>query len=225
MHNFVHKLVWACRSVQLDQHLQWVCRERRRTTVNCNPNFNLKGTGRPGILLVMPLAFPDPALAAEGIVLRRPVPGDVPWVVAACSDRELSRYIPGIPYPYSQSDARALIEDADRGWAGGSDAAFVIAHAAGGNGLGTIGLHLSADDAGLAAVGYWLRREARGHGAATIAVRLVSGWAFDELGIKRLNLITVPENLASQRVAERAGFTREGILGHGSQLAMDDATV
>ena len=79
-------------------------------------------------------------------------------------------------------------EDADRGWAGGSDAAFVIAHAAGGDGLGTIGLHLFADDAGLAAVGYWLRREARGHGAATIAVRLVSGWAFDELGIKRLNL-------------------------------------
>ena len=160
----------------------------------------------------MSLAFPHPALAAEGIVLRRPVPRDVPWIVAACSDRELSRYIPGIPYPYSQSDAHAFIEDADRGWAEGSDAAFVIAHAAGGDCLGTIGLHLSAGDAGLAAVGYWLRREARGHGAATIAVRLVSGWAFDELGIKRLNLVTVPENLASQRVAERAGFTREGIL-------------
>ena len=160
----------------------------------------------------MPLAFPHPALAAEGIVLRRPVPGDVPWIAAACSDRELSRYIPGIPYPYSLPDARAFIEDAGRGWARGSDAAFVIAHAAGGDSLGTIGLHLSADDAGLAAVGYWLRREARGHGAATIAVRLVSSWAFDELGIKRLNLITAPENLASQRVAERAGFTREGIL-------------
>ncbi len=106
--------------------------------------------------------LPPPALAAEGIVLRRPVPGDVPWIVAACSDRELSRYIPGIPYPYSQSDARAFIEDADRGWAGGSHAAFVIAHATGGDGLGTIGLHLSADDAGLAAVGYWLRREPRG---------------------------------------------------------------
>jgi RimJ/RimL family protein N-acetyltransferase len=160
----------------------------------------------------MPLAFPDPALAARGIALRRPVPGDIPWIVAACSDRELSQYIPALPYPYSQSDARIFIEDADRGWAGGSGAAFVIAHAAGGDGLGTIGLHLFAEDAGLAAVGYWLRREARGHGAATIAVRLVSGWAFDELGIKRLNLITVPENLASQRVAERAGFTREGIL-------------
>jgi RimJ/RimL family protein N-acetyltransferase len=123
----------------------------------------------------MRLAFPGPALAAEGIVLRRPVSGDIPWIVAACSDREMSRYIPGIPYPYSQSDARTFLEDADRGWAEGSGAAFVVGHAAGGDGLGTIGLHLFADDAGLAAVGYWLRREARGRGAATIAVRLVSG--------------------------------------------------
>jgi len=101
----------------------------------------------------MQLAFPDPALAAEGIVLRRLVPGDIPWIAAACSDRELSQYIPAMPYPYSQSDARAFLEIADRGWAEGSGAAFVIAHAAGGDGLGTIGLHLFADDAGLAAVG------------------------------------------------------------------------
>jgi RimJ/RimL family protein N-acetyltransferase len=43
-------------------------------------------------------------------------------------------------------------------------------------------------------------------------VRLVAGRAFGELGIGRLNRQTAPENLASQRVAERAGFTREGLL-------------
>ena len=166
----------------------------------------------PVYFLVVRLAFPDPALTAAGIVLRRPVPGDIPWITAACSDRELSQYIPAMPYPYSQSDARAFIEDSGRGWAEGSRAGFVIAHAADGGGLGTIGLHLSAGDAGLASVGYWLRREARGHGAATVAVRLVSAWAFDELGIRRLSLFTLPGNVASQRVAERAGFTREGIL-------------
>jgi RimJ/RimL family protein N-acetyltransferase len=124
----------------------------------------------------------------------------------------LQDHIPAMPFPYSQSDARTFIEDSGRGWAEGNRAGFVIAHAADGDGLGTIGLHLFAGDAELAAVGYWLRREARGHGAATIAVRLVSAWAFDELGIKRLNLFTLPGNVASQRVAERAGFTREGIL-------------
>jgi [ribosomal protein S5]-alanine N-acetyltransferase len=160
----------------------------------------------------MPLAFPDPPLSVGGIVLRRCGPGDIGWITAACSDRELSRYVPAIPYPYSSADARAFVEQAARGWAEGSHAPFVIAQAPDGEGLGLIALHLSAADPGLAEVGYWLRREARGHGAATMAVRLVAGWAFGELGIERLSLETDPENHASQRVAERAGFTREGVL-------------
>ena len=79
-------------------------------------------------------------------------------------------------------------------------------------GSGTIGLRLFPDDRRLAEVGYSLRRRARGRGAATTALRLVSNWAIEELGIQRVNLMTAPENVASQRVAERAGFTREGLL-------------
>ena len=164
------------------------------------------------ILLGVPLAFPDPPLAAGGIVLRTLEPRDVPWVTAACSDRELSRYVPGIPYPYAEADARGFIERAARAWAEGSAATFVISNVADGTGLGTIGLHLAAGDTGVAQVGYWLTREARGRGAATIAVQLVARWAFAAVGIDRLSLQTAPENVASQRVAERAGFTREGLL-------------
>ena len=160
----------------------------------------------------MQLAFPDPPLSAEGVVLRRLESGDVGWITAACSDRELSRYTAAIPYPYTEDDARAYVEHAARGWAEGSAATFVVAQGPDAKGLGMIGLHLFPADPGLAEVGYWLRREARGRGAATTAVRLVAGWAFGELGIARLSLQTAPENLASQRVAERAGFTREGVL-------------
>jgi RimJ/RimL family protein N-acetyltransferase len=160
----------------------------------------------------VPLALPDPPLAAGGIVLRRPEPSDIPWITAACSDRELTRYIPGIPYPYAQADARAFIDRAAGAWAEGSAATFVISEVTDGTGLGTIALHLAAGDAGLAEVGYWLTREARGRGAATIAVQLVSRWAFAVVGVDRLSLQTAPENVASQRVAERAGFTREGTL-------------
>jgi RimJ/RimL family protein N-acetyltransferase len=158
------------------------------------------------------LAFPDPPLSVGGIVLRLPEVGDVGWITAACSDRELSRYIPAMPYPYSSEDARAFIEDAARGWTVGSAATFVVARAPDREGVGAIALHLAAADPELAEVGYWLRREARGRGAATTAVRLVAGWAFRDLGIKRLSLQTAVENHASQRVAERAGFTREGRL-------------
>ena len=43
----------------------------------------------------------------------------------------------------------------------------------------------------------------------TLAVRLLCGWLLDE-GVGRIEVRTHPENLASQRLAERAGFTREG---------------
>jgi len=88
----------------------------------------------------------------------------------------------------------------------------VIADAAREEPLGLVSLRMAEQDPGLAAVGYWLRPEARGRGVATVAVLLVAGWAFDRLGVQRLELTTVPENVASQRVAERAGFSREGVL-------------
>jgi len=160
----------------------------------------------------MRLNFPDPALTAAGIVLRRADTADIPWITAACGDRELSRYVPAIPYPYAESDACAFVRRAAREWAEGSGATFVIAQAAEGGGLGVVAVHLSMADPGLAGIGYWLRREARGRGAATTAARLVSRWAIESLGIKRLSLETAPENWPSQRVAERAGFSREGLL-------------
>ncbi|WP_280316962.1 GNAT family N-acetyltransferase [Nocardia wallacei] len=52
----------------------------------------------------------------------------------------------------------------------------------------------------------------RGQGAATRAVRLLSRWAFAYLDLSRLELTCAPDNLPSQRVAERCGFLREGIL-------------
>jgi len=63
-----------------------------------------------------------------------------------------------------------------------------------------------------AAVGYWLAAAARGRGIATRALRMLSRWAFDQLALARLELTCAPDNLPSQRVAERCGFVREGVL-------------
>ncbi|MCZ7588426.1 MAG: GNAT family N-acetyltransferase [Gaiella sp.] len=98
------------------------------------------------------------------------------------------------------------------GWKTGDVAVFVIADATHGEPLGLVELHLTTGDPALASLGYWLRAEARGRGFATFAVRSVAGWALDQLGVQRLQLTTAPDNIASQRVAERAGFTREGLL-------------
>ena len=61
-------------------------------------------------------------------------------------------------------------------------------------------------------MGYWLLPEGRGRGYATRSVRLLSEWALSSLGIARLQLWTEPDNVASQRVAERSGYVKEGVL-------------
>jgi RimJ/RimL family protein N-acetyltransferase len=63
-----------------------------------------------------------------------------------------------------------------------------------------------------AAVGYWLAAHARGRGVATHPTLLLARWGFERLGLERLELTCAPDNPASQRVAERCGFTREGLL-------------
>ena len=71
---------------------------------------------------------------------------------------------------------------------------------------------IERDDDGRGSVGYWLLEDARGEGRAARAVRLMASWALPEMRLGRLQLHTDPENVASQRVAESAGFTREGVF-------------
>ena len=123
------------------------------------------------------------------------------------------RWVVDAPQPYAEDDARQFIELADRAWDEGRRAIFAIANAETASGLGVVDLHLDVrGEPGLASVGYWLRPQARGRGSAARAVRLVSRWALTELGVERLYLTTAPDNVPSQRVAERAGFNREGLL-------------
>jgi len=63
-----------------------------------------------------------------------------------------------------------------------------------------------------AGLGYWLAPDARGRGAATHTPRLLAGWAFPAVGLKRIKLTYGSDNYASQRVAERCGFLCESVL-------------
>lgn len=62
-----------------------------------------------------------------------------------------------------------------------------------------------------ATLGYWVAAGHRGHGLATHAVAAAVGLAFGELGLHRLEAATLVDNVASQRVLEKNGFTRIGL--------------
>src|SRR5919199_5111348 len=159
----------------------------------------------------MNLRPPDPPLS-DGVVLLRPwTDRDVQAIYDACQDPEIPKWIPLVPSTYTERDAREYVRNTKLWWRDGASATFAITDAQTGQVLGSIGAHFHRNDS-RATIGYWLAREARGRGATTRALKLLSDWALDELGIERLELIAEPINEASCKVAERAGYRREGVL-------------
>ncbi|HUN30692.1 MAG TPA: GNAT family N-acetyltransferase [Trebonia sp.] len=78
--------------------------------------------------------------------------------------------------------------------------------------VGSISLFHTDWEVRSAEIGYGVRGEERGKGYATEALAAVSRWALSAGGIQRAWLTANTDNLASVRVAEKAGFTREGTL-------------
>jgi ribosomal-protein-serine acetyltransferase len=64
-------------------------------------------------------------------------------------------------------------------------------------------------------IGYWLAQDATGHGLMTRSCRALLGFAFDDLKLNRIGLEAEVANLPSRKVAERLGFTFEGVRRDG----------
>jgi len=139
------------------------------------------------------------------LVLRPWTEDDVPAIVAGCNDPDVAHWIPLIPHPYTDEDALAFI----RGEVLPDQLKLAIEVE--GAVVGGIGMGLNSQDY-RGTIGYWVARDARGRGVCTRAVRLLSRHGLEELELQRVDLVTDPDNVASQRVAEKVGFQREGVL-------------
>jgi len=144
-------------------------------------------------------------LRDSDLALRPWTLDDVPAIVAACQDEEILHWIPVIPRPYTEADARAFVNGT---WAREPGQQFAVT--LNGDVVGSIGMR--TNESGTGHIGYWCASEARGRRILTRALRVLCRYGFDELGLERLELITDPDNRASQRVAEKVGFQREGVL-------------
>ena len=152
---------------------------------------------------------PQPTLTGPRVRLRPWRADDVDAVVAACQDPETQRWTQ-VPVPYRRQDAEGFVHDiAARTWAEGG-ALFAVEPADGGPLLGSIGLFPPRD--GYAEAGYWTAPNARRRGFTGEALRLLCAWAFDEVGLRRVELVVDPDNAGSRGVAESAGFGAEGIV-------------
>jgi RimJ/RimL family protein N-acetyltransferase len=158
------------------------------------------------------IVLPREPLQDGDLRLREWTDADIPAVAAACREPEIARWLDQVPQPYTERDAREYIASTRRGWRDGTISTFAIADRTTDEPLGSISIHWLDPEQAIGEVGYWVTHEARGRGVATAAVLLIARWALDTCGLERLQLRADVLNAASQRVAEKAGFRREGVL-------------
>jgi RimJ/RimL family protein N-acetyltransferase len=156
--------------------------------------------------------LPSLEIRTARLLLRPPRPGDEDAVLRACQDPEVLRWTARLPDPYTRADAEAWVRRIAPGErVEGHGLPCVVE--AGGALVGSCGLTF-LDGRADAEIGYWTAAWARCAGYATEATRALTGWAFDH-GARRVRLLTLPGNAASQAVARKAGFHPAGVLRGG----------
>jgi RimJ/RimL family protein N-acetyltransferase len=149
------------------------------------------------------LFFPEEGVRFDNLVLRVPGPKDLQGLAAAFTDGELNEADNISPFcrdelaerlSHSPTLARLVVADVETGviFGGGT-------------------LHHLDPKRSVIEIGYWLYPRARGRGIATKVARALAEYAFT-LGIQRVAAYVELGNISSERVLERAGFTREGII-------------
>jgi RimJ/RimL family protein N-acetyltransferase len=147
------------------------------------------------------------------IRLRPYAPGDAPALFEAARESvgEVFPWLPWCHPEYSLAEAEEWARSRAALRAEGVEYDFVILDESA-RFLGACGINQINRLHRFANLGYWVRTSATGRGVATEAVRQVAGFAFAETDLVRIEIVCAVGNTRSQRVAERAGAVREGVL-------------
>jgi len=155
--------------------------------------------------------FPSPVIRSARLDLREYGPGDAGLVRALLTGGEPEALPPGAP---SDPDDVAgwLADGVHRAQREGTGVHLMMLDRAAGRIVGSIGLFHADWQVRSVEIGYGVSATERRKGYATEALVAVARWALTEGGIQRAWLTANTDNLASIRVAEKAGFHREGTL-------------
>jgi RimJ/RimL family protein N-acetyltransferase len=162
---------------------------------------------RPVVVAGSMAARVQPEIDGDGVRLRPWLSGDVGVVVAGFADPAIQRWH---CRSLDAAEAAAWIAGWAGRWRAESDAAWAVT--AYGVVVGQVGLRQLDLHDGLGSVSYWMLPQARGRGLAVRALAALTSWSFAELGLDRLGLSHSTANVASCRVASKAGFAVEGTL-------------
>lgn len=147
--------------------------------------------------------------AASVISLRPLLEEDIQAIFDACQDPTISAFT-RVPYPYDRELAEEFVRGCDLSYRGHQGIVFAID--CDGAFAGTIGLHSIQLSDHCAEVGYWIEKSHREKGIATVALKTVLNFSLNVAAFRRIEAMADFDNLASQRVMERAGMVRDALL-------------
>ncbi|WP_417309508.1 GNAT family N-acetyltransferase [Devosia sp.] len=137
------------------------------------------------------------------LVLRAPIRGDVPDLVALANNKAIAAKLSRLPSPYTRADGVAFVEIfAQRA----DQRPYAIT--LGDRMIGVVGLTLSSDEP--AELGYWLGEPYWGKGYMSEAVKALLTAAFETKLFPELQARALADNAGSLRVLEKSGFVRTG---------------
>jgi RimJ/RimL family protein N-acetyltransferase len=159
---------------------------------------------------LQPETLPRTELRTPRLLLRPPTVTDVPDLVATGRD-PATQAGTGVPRDYTEEHARAFIDVSERMRIRGAGIFWTAEDLKTGRFATNVDLRDLDWGNRTAEVGYMTAPWARGRGYAGEAVQSIARWLFERHGFRRLQLRAIASNIASQRVAEKAGFVREGV--------------
>jgi ribosomal-protein-serine acetyltransferase len=152
-----------------------------------------------------------PRVAICRIRIYRPGDAEALWEAARESVSEVGRWLRWCHAEYSLAEAVEWTRSRAGLAAEGREYTFAIV-GADGRFLGGCGINQINRLHRLGNLGYWVRTSATGRGVAAEAIKQAAEFAFRETDLVRLEIVCAVANTRSQRVAERAGAVREGVL-------------
>ena len=167
-----------------------------------------------GELNQRPVGELAPSTASGSVLLRPFVAEDAPHLYEAARESidPLCEWMTWCRPEYSLQDSERFIIQAAEDWAKGERYSFAIMDTSDGTFLGSAGINHLNRTHGFANLGYWVRNSKTRRGVATAATMQIARFALGQLGLNRLELLIPADNLASQRVAQKAGAKFEGLL-------------
>ena len=146
---------------------------------------------------------------AGAMILRPLGDSDIDPIFQACQDPTISAFT-RIPYPYDREMAEEFVRESAFAYLNRIAVHFAIE--IDGEFAGTIGLHTLKLSDHCAEVGYWIADSYRGKGICTEALLILTDFSLNVMRFRRLEALADFDNKASQRVLERAGYNRDGLL-------------